>query len=89
MLLSKLEEISAGTDCKFSYGRTMRHVCLVKIGLHYQKADNQKVIMKSPRPFAWKCKCLIKVQKYRENGYLIVYLATLVCFTRYCSYALV
>ena len=74
MLLSKLIEISAGTDCRFPYGRTMLHAHPVKTGLQYQKADNQKVIMKSPRLFDWKYKYLIKVQKYREDGYLIVYL---------------
>ena len=46
MLWSKLKEISAGTDCKFPYGRTMLHAHLVKVGLQYQKADNQNVIMK-------------------------------------------
>ena len=58
--LSKLKEISAGTDCKFPYGRTMLHAYLVKTGLQYQKADNQKVIMKSPRFFARRYKHLIK-----------------------------
>ena len=48
MLLSKLKEISAGTDCKFPYGITMLHAYLVKVGLHYQKADNHNFIMKSP-----------------------------------------
>ena len=33
MLWSKLKEISAGTDCKFPYGRTMLHAYLVKVGL--------------------------------------------------------
>ena len=72
MLLSKLKEISAGTDCKFPYGGTMLHAYLVKVGLQYQKADNQNVIMKSPILVAWRYKYLIKVQKYREDGYLIV-----------------
>ena len=44
MLLSKVKEISAEIDCKIPCGRTMLHV-LVKTGLQYQKADNQKVIM--------------------------------------------
>ena len=74
MLLSQLKEISAGIDCKFPYGRTTLHAYLVKIRLQYQKADNQKVIMKSQRFFAWMYKYFIKVQKYREDGYLIVYL---------------
>ena len=74
MLLSKLKEISAGTDCEFPYGRTMLHAYLVKVGLQYQKADNHKVIMKSPILIAWRYKYLIKVQKYREDDYLIVYL---------------
>ena len=76
MLLSKLKEVSAGTDCKFPYGRTMLHAYLVKVGLQYQKADIKyhKVIMKSPVLAAQRYKYLIKVQKYREDGYLIVYL---------------
>ena len=74
MFLSKVKEISAGTDCKFSYGRTMLHAYLVKVGLHYQKADNHNFIMKSPILVAWRYKYLIKVQKYREDGCLIVYL---------------
>ena len=74
VLLNKLKEISAGIDCKFTYGRNMLHAYLVKIGLQYQKADNQKVIIKSPRLSAWRYKYLIKVQKYREDGYLTVYL---------------
>ena len=74
MLLSKLKEISAETDCKFPYGRTMLHAHLVKVGLQYQKADNHKVIMKSPILVAWRYKYLIQVQKHRENSYLIVYL---------------
>ena len=73
-IASKLKEISAGTDCKFPYGRTMLHTHLVKIEWQYQKADNHKVIMKSPRFFAWRYKYLIKLQKYREDDYLIVYL---------------
>ena len=73
MLLSKVKEISFGIDCKIPYGRTMLHV-LVKTGLQYQKADNQKVIMKSPRLVAWRYKYLINVHKYHEDGYLIVYL---------------
>ena len=72
MLLSKLKEISAGTDCKFPYGRIMLHAYLV--GLQYQKADNHKVIMENPILVAWRYKYLIKVQKYSEDGYLIVYL---------------
>ena len=52
----------------------MLHAYPVKIGLQYKKADNQKVFIKSPRLSAWRYKYLIKVQKYRENGYLIVYL---------------
>ena len=47
---------------------------LVKVALQYQKADKQNVIMESPILVAWKYKYLIKVQKYREDGYLIVYL---------------
>ena len=74
MLWSKLKKISAGTDCKFPYGRTMLHAYLVKVGLQYQKADNQNVFMKSPILVAWRYKYLIKVQKYREDDYLIVYL---------------
>ena len=74
MLLSKLKEISAGTDCKFPYGRIMLHAYLVKVGLQYQKADNHNVIMESPILVAWRYKYLIKVQKYREDGYLIAYL---------------
>ena len=74
MLLSKLKEISAGTDCKFPYGRIMLHAYLVKVGLQYQKVDNHKVIMESPILVAWRYKYLIKVQKYRKDGYLIVYL---------------
>ena len=74
MLLRKLKEISAVTDCKFPYGGTMLHAYLVKVGLQYQKADNHNVIMKSPILVAWRYKYLIKVQKYREDGYLIAYL---------------
>ena len=74
MLLNKLKRISAMTDCKVPYGRTMLHSYLAKIGLQYQKADNQKVILKNPRQFGWMYKYLIKVQKYHEDGYLIVYL---------------
>ena len=74
MLLSKLKEISAATDCKFPYGGTMLHAYLVKVGLQYQKADNHNVIMKSPILVAWGYKYLINVQKYREDGYLIAYL---------------
>ena len=70
MLLS----FSAWTDCRFPYGRTMLHAYLVKVGLQYQKADNHNVIMKSPILVAWRYKYLIKVQKYREDDHLIVYL---------------
>ena len=73
MLLSKLKKISAGIDCKIPYGRTVLQA-LVKTGLQYQKADNQKVIMKNPRLVAWRYKYLINVHKYHEDGYLIVYL---------------
>ena len=73
MILIKLKEFSAVTECKFPYGRTMLHAYLVKIGLQYQKADDQKVIMKTSRLFVWRYKYLIRVQKYREDGYLIVY----------------
>ena len=64
----------AGIDCKFPYGRTLLHAYLVKTGLQYQKADNLKVIMKSPRLVVWRYKYLNKVHKYCEDGYLIVYL---------------
>ena len=74
MLLSKLKEISAGTDSKFPYGRIMLNAYLVKVGLQYQKADNHKVIMENPILVACRYKYLIKVQKYSEDGYLIVYL---------------
>ena len=74
MLLSKLKEISAGIDWKFPNGKTMLHSYLVKIGLQYRKADNQKVIMKSRRLVAWRYKYLINVHKNHEDGYLIVYL---------------
>ena len=72
MLLSKLKEISAWSDCRFPYGRTMLHTYLVKVGLQYQKADNYNVIMKSPILVAWRYKYLIKVQKYHEDSYLII-----------------
>ena len=74
MLLGKLKEISTGTYSKFPYGRTMLHAYLVKGRLQYQKAENQKVILKGPIFFAWRYKYLIKVQKYCEDCYLIVYL---------------
>ena len=74
IFLSKLKEISAGTECKIPYGRAMLHAYLVKTGLQYQKADNQKVIMESPRLVVWRYKHLIKVLKYREDDDLIVYL---------------
>ena len=73
MLLSKLKEISVRIYCKIPYARTMLHV-LVKPGLQYQKAENQKVIIKSPRLVAWRYKYLINVHKYHVNGYSIVYL---------------
>ena len=73
MFLIKLKEISARIDCKIPYGRTMLHV-LVKPRLQYQKADDHKVIMKSPRLVAWRYKYLINVHKYHKDGYLIVYL---------------
>ena len=34
ILLSKLNEISAGTDYEFPYGRTTLHVYLTKNGFH-------------------------------------------------------
>ena len=74
MLLRQRKEVSAGTDCKFPYWKTMLHAYLVKAGLQYQKADNHKVIMKSLILVAWRYKYLIKVQKYREDGDLIIYL---------------
>ena len=52
----------------------MLHVFLVKAGLQYQIADNQEVIKKSTRLLAWRYKYLLKAHKYREDGYLIVYL---------------
>ena len=61
MLLSKLKKISAGIDCKIPYGRTMLHV-LVKTGLQYQKAENQKVIMKSSRLVTWRYKYIITMK---------------------------
>ena len=64
MLLSKLKEISGGTDCKFPRGRTMLHTYLVKVGFQYQKANNHNLIMKSPIHVDWRYKYLIKVQKY-------------------------
>ena len=79
MLLRKLKEISAGTDCKFPYGRTMLHAYLVKVGLKYQKADNHNVFMKSPILVAWRYKYLIKVQKYREDSYLIFCCFYIIC----------
>ena len=60
IILIKLKEVSAGTDCNFPYGRAILLAYLVKTGLQYQKADNQKVIMKSPTFFAWSYKYLIK-----------------------------
>ena len=50
----------------------MLYAYLVKIGLQQRKVDNEKVIMK--RLVTSRYKYLIKVQKYREDGYLIVYL---------------
>ena len=79
MLLPKLKEISAGTDCKFPYGRTMLHAYLVKVRLKHQKADNHNIFMKSPILVAWRYKYLIKVQKYREDSYLIVCCFHIIC----------
>ena len=79
MLLSKVKEISAGIDCEIPYGRTMLHV-LVKTELQYQKPDNQKVIMKSPRLVARRYKYLINVHKYHEDGHLIVHTILFECF---------
>ena len=56
MLFSKLEEISAGINCKFPYERTMLYVYLVKHGLQCQKEGNQKVIIKSLTLGAWRYK---------------------------------
>ena len=50
----------------------MLYAYLVKIGLQQRKVDNEKVIMK--RLVTSRYKYLIKVQKYREDGYLVVYL---------------
>ena len=48
---------------KLHNGRTMLHAYLVKIELQYQKANNQKSILKSKRLLAWRYKYFIKVQK--------------------------
>ena len=74
MLFSKLEEISAGINCKFPYKRTMLYAYLVKHGLQCQKEGNHKVIIKSLRLGAWRYKYLIQVQKYHEGDNVIVYL---------------
>ena len=50
----------------------MLHAYLVKIELQYQKADNQENIINRKRLLAWRYKYSIKVQKYCEDGYLIV-----------------
>ena len=52
----------------------MLYAYLVKIGLQYQKSDNQKNIMKSKILLAWRYKYLMKMQKNRKDSYLIVYL---------------
>lgn len=45
VIYEKLEEISAGTSNKFSYGQTTLYSLLIKLGFEYQKTDNQKVTM--------------------------------------------
>lgn len=47
--LCKLQEISAETNHQFRNGRSTLLKCIRKTGFQYQKADNLKVIMESPR----------------------------------------
>lgn len=48
-ILCKLQEISAETDHQFRNGRSTLLKYIRKTGFQYQKADNLKVIMESPR----------------------------------------
>ena len=52
----------------------MLHAYLVKVGSQYQEADSLNAIIKSPTLIAWPYNYLNKVQKYGEDGYLIVQL---------------
>ena len=73
-LHEKLKELSAGTNYEFPYGRTTLFHLVKKLGFNYQKADNRKVLMESPRIVAWRWKYLRQVEKFRSDGSLIVYL---------------
>ena len=48
-ILCKLQEISAETDHQFRNGRSTLLKYIRKTGFQYQKADNLKLIMESPR----------------------------------------
>ena len=52
----------------------MNELLWKKLSFEYQKTDNRKVIMKTPRIVAWGWEYLQKIEKFWANIYVIVYL---------------
>ena len=73
VLHKKLKEISTGMHYEFPYGRTTLYHLQKKRGFKYQKADNHKVLMETPRIVSWRWKYLRQIEKYLSEGYLILY----------------
>ena len=43
-------------------------------GFKYQKADNYKVLLETPRIVAWRWEYIRQIEKHLPEGFLIVYL---------------
>ena len=74
VIYGKLKKISARTSYEFTYGRTTLYHLLKKLGFAYQKTDNRKIIMEAPRIVAWRWEHLRKIEKFRAENYVVVYL---------------
>ena len=73
-LYEKLIDISKDTDYEFPYKRTALYQLVKKLGFEYKQCDKRSVIMESMTIVAWRYKYLLEIEKYRSQGYLIVYL---------------
>ena len=63
VLYETLKEISNGTHYEFPYGRNTLCHLLKKFGFKYQKEDNRKALMETPRIVASRREYLQQIEK--------------------------
>lgn len=74
MVFSSIKSKCEGTEYKFPYSKQTLWRLLRTLGFRYCKMENRSAIMESDRIIKMRYQFLTKLQRFRENGFSVLYL---------------